>query len=80
MHILATEGCFSDDGFFYVPSINIDTETLEKIFIHEIFKMLMSKSLITQRVIELISSWRHSDFGVYLRKENKSKRGKVNRK
>ena len=55
MHILAADGCFGGDGFFYVPSINIDTASLEKIFIHKIFKMLVSKGLITQRVIELIS-------------------------
>ena len=26
MHILATDGCFGDDGFFYAPSISIDTD------------------------------------------------------
>ena len=65
MHILTADGCFSCDGFFYAPSTSIDTASLEKLFIHKIFKMLMSKGLITQRVIELISSWRHSGFGVY---------------
>lgn len=65
MHILAADGCFSGDGFFYAPSINIDTASLEKLFIHKIFKMLLSKGLITERVIELISSWRHTGFGVY---------------
>jgi len=39
MHILAADGCFSGDGFFYAPSINIDTTLLEKLFIHKIFKM-----------------------------------------
>ena len=65
MHILAADGCFGDDGFFYAPSINIDTESLEKLFIHKIFKMLLAKGLITERVIELISSWRHTGFSVY---------------
>ena len=31
----------------------------------EVFKMLLSKSLITERVVELIHSWAHSGFGVY---------------
>jgi len=65
MHILVADGCFGGDGFFYASSINIDTASLEKLFIHKIFKMLMSKGLITERVVALISSWRHSGFGVY---------------
>ena len=64
MHILAADGCFSGDGFFYVPSISIDTASLEKLFVHKIFKMLLKKGLITERVIDLISSWRHTGFGV----------------
>ena len=55
MHILAADGCFSGDGFFYAPGIDIDTESLEKLFIHKIFKLLLSKGLITKRTIELIS-------------------------
>ena len=72
MHILAADGCFSSDGFFYAPSINIDTASLEKLFIHKIFKMLLRKGLITERIVELIGTWKHTGFGVYLRKENKS--------
>jgi hypothetical protein len=72
VHILAADGCFSDDGFFYVPSINIDTGSIEKLFIHKIFKLLLKKGLITERVVELISSWRHTGFSTYLRKEDKS--------
>jgi len=64
MDILAADGCFSNDGFFYAPSININNASLEKIFIHKIFKMLLSKGFITERVIELISSWKHTGFGV----------------
>jgi len=65
IHILAADGCFSDDGFFYAPSINIDTEIIKKLFIHKIFKLLLKKNLITEGVIELISSWRHSGFSTY---------------
>ena len=65
MHILVADGCFGQDGLFYVPSISIDTALLEKLFIHRIFKMLLRKGLITERVIELISSWKHTGFGVY---------------
>jgi hypothetical protein len=31
MHVLAADGCFGGDGFFYAPSINIDTASLEKV-------------------------------------------------
>ena len=65
MHILAADGCFSGDGFFYAPAINIDMASIEKLFIHRIFKMLIAKGLITQRVIDLILSWRHTGFGIY---------------
>ena len=65
MHILAADGCFSGDGFFYVPSIDIDTASIEKLFIHRIFKMLLAKGFITEKIIDLISSWRHTGFGVY---------------
>ena len=65
MHILAADGCFGGDGFFYAPSMSIDTATLEKLFIHKIFKMLLKKGLIGQRTLDLILSWAHSGFGVY---------------
>jgi hypothetical protein len=65
MHILAADGCFSGDGFFYAPSINIDTASIEKLFIHKIFRMLLARGLITQRTIDLIMSWRHTGFSVY---------------
>ena len=32
---------------------------------HKIFKMLLRKGLITERVVELINSWAHTGFGVY---------------
>jgi len=65
MHILAADGCFSGDGFFYAPSTSIDTASLEKLFIHKIFKMLLSKNLITSSTVDLIHSWRHTGFSVY---------------
>jgi len=48
----------------YVPSIDIDTASIEKLFVHRIFKMLLARSFITERVIELISSWAYTGFGV----------------
>ena len=65
IHILAADGCFCGDGFFYAPSIDIDTAAIEKLFIHRIFKMLLKKNLITERLVELIHSWRHTGFSTY---------------
>ena len=80
MHILAADGCFGDDGFFYAPSINIDTASLEKLFVHKIFKMLLARGLITERVVDLISSWAHSGFGVYCGKRINPKDAKSTEK
>ncbi|MHB8281128.1 MAG: transposase, partial [Candidatus Humimicrobiaceae bacterium] len=77
MHILAADGCFSGDGFFYAPAINIDTATLEKLFIHKIFKMLLAKGLMGKRTIDLILSWRHTGFGVYCGKRIHSKEARA---
>ncbi|MGM0366301.1 MAG: transposase [Actinomycetota bacterium] len=65
IHILAADGCFSPDSFFYAPSINIDTDLIEKLFIHRIFKLLLKKGLITEGVVELIASWSHTGFSTY---------------
>ena len=65
IHIPAADGCFSGDGFFYVPPIDIDTASIERLFIHRIFKLLLKKNLIGQRIIDLILSWKHTGFGVY---------------
>jgi len=40
---MAADGCFGKDGYFYASPINIDTESLVKLFIHKIFKMLLSR-------------------------------------
>jgi len=65
MHILVSDGCFGQGGFFYASPIRIDTSNLEKLFIYKIFKMLLSKGLITERTVEFILSWTHSGFEIY---------------
>ncbi|MBC7334075.1 MAG: hypothetical protein H5T85_06445 [Actinobacteria bacterium] len=62
---MVTDCCFSGDGFLYAPPSNIDTESIEKLFIHKIFMMLLSNNLITTRTVDIISLWRHSCFSVY---------------
>jgi len=65
LHILAADGGFGGSGIFYASTVNLDASTLEPIFSHKILSMLKKKGLIGDRVIELISNWRHSGFNVY---------------
>jgi len=37
----------------------------EEIFRHNVFKMLLSKGKITQELVDMLMSWRHSGFNVY---------------
>ena len=65
LHILAADGGFGASGMFYTSSIDINTDKIEPLFRHKVLSMLKRKGLITGRVIELVSSWRHSGFNVY---------------
>ena len=65
LHILVSDGCFGECGMFYASNIDINAEELEPLFRHKVLSMLKKKRLITDRVVELISSWRHSGFNVY---------------
>jgi len=63
-HILSTDGCFYGKGMFGVaPSFG--TKDLEKIFQHKLLKMLLCKGKITQDLINMLLSWRHSGFSVF---------------
>jgi hypothetical protein len=37
---------------------------LEKLFQYKVFKMLLSRKKITEDLIEMLLSWRHSGFNV----------------
>jgi len=64
VHILCTDGCFYGKGMFRVAP-PFDTGDLEKIFQHKLLKMLLSKGKITQDLINMLLSWRHSGFSVF---------------
>jgi len=38
---------------------------LEEIFRHKVFKMLLSKGKITEGLVRMLMSWRHSGFNVF---------------
>jgi Zn finger protein HypA/HybF involved in hydrogenase expression len=64
LHVLSTDGCFYGNGMFRVVP-RFETNQLEEIFRHKVFKMLLSKGKITQDLVSMLLSWRHSGFNVY---------------
>jgi hypothetical protein len=40
----------------------LDTGPLEEVFHHTVLKLLLRKGKITEEVVKLILSWRHSGF------------------
>ena len=64
LHVLCSDGCFYGEGMFRVAP-RFTTKTLEEIFRHNVFKMLLSKGKITQDLINMLMSWRHSGFNVF---------------
>ena len=65
LHILCADGGFKDNGTFYAAGKDLNAESLEPLFRHKLLSMLVKRGIITERVIELISSWHHSGFNVY---------------
>jgi len=64
LHVLATDGCFYNDGAFMIcPPLK--TTELEEVFRHEVFKMLKAEGKINDTVIENMLNWHHSGFNVY---------------
>jgi len=64
LHVLASDGCFYGQGMFRVAP-RFETKQLELIFRHNVFKMLLSKGKITQDLVNMLMSWRHSGFNVF---------------
>jgi len=64
LHVIATDGCFSDIGIFNIAP-TAKTADVQELFRHEVFKMLKAEGKITDAVIENMMAWRHSGFNVY---------------
>ena len=64
LHILGTDGGFYGNGMFRVAP-RFETKHLEEIFRHKVFKMLLSRGKITQDLVSMLLSWRHSGFNVF---------------
>jgi hypothetical protein len=52
VHILGTDVCLYGDGMFRVAP-HFETRGIEEIFRHNVFKMLLSKGIITQDLVNM---------------------------
>jgi hypothetical protein len=64
LHIPCTDGCFYRNAMFRVGP-RFETKDIEEIFRHNVFKMLLSKGIITQDLVSMLLSWRHCGFNVF---------------
>jgi len=64
-HILVTDGCFYGNKGMFRVAPPLELKKLEAIFRHKVFRMLLSKGKVTQEMITMLSTWRHSGFNVF---------------
>jgi hypothetical protein len=64
-HILVTDGCFYGSRGMFRVAPPLELKKLEAIFRHKVLKMLLSKGKVTQEMITMLSTWRHSGFNVF---------------
>jgi hypothetical protein len=64
-HILVTDGCFYGNKGMFRVAPPLELKKLEAIFRHKVLKMLLNKGKITQEIVAMLSSWRHTGFNVF---------------
>ncbi|TRZ75934.1 MAG: transposase [Deltaproteobacteria bacterium] len=64
-HILVTDGCFYGSKGMFRVATPLELKKLEAIFQHKILRMLLFKRKISEEMIRMLSTWRHSDFHVF---------------
>ena len=64
-HILVTDGCFYGNKGMFRVAPPLELKKLEAIFRHKVLRMLLNKGKITQEMIAMLSTWRHSGFNVF---------------
>ena len=64
-HTLVTDGCFYGRNGMFRVALPLELKKLEAIFRHKVFKMLLAKGKITEEMIAMLSTWRHSGFNVF---------------
>jgi ribosomal protein S27E len=64
-HILVTDGCFYGNRGMFRVATPLELKKLEAIFQHKVLRMLVSKRKISEEMIRMLSTWRHSGFNVF---------------
>jgi hypothetical protein len=64
-HILVTDGFFYGDGGMFRVAPPLELKKLEAIFRHKVLRTLLNRGKITQEMIAMLSTWRHSGFHVF---------------
>jgi len=64
-HILVTDGCFYGNNGMFRVAPPLELKKLEAIFRHKALRTLLNKGKITQEMIAMLSTWRHSGFHVF---------------
>ena len=64
-HTLVTDGCFYGRNGMFRVALPLELKKLEAIFRHKVFKMLLAKGKITEEMIAMLSTWRHSGFSLH---------------
>jgi hypothetical protein len=59
LHLIVTDGCFSDGGTF-TKGPDPEPKDLMELFRYEVLKMLKAEGKINDAVIENMLSWRHT--------------------
>jgi hypothetical protein len=64
-HILVTDGCFYGNKGMFRVAPPLELKKLEAIFRRTVLRMLLNKRKITQEMVRMLSTWRHSGFNVF---------------
>jgi len=64
-HILVTDGCFYGNRGMFRVAPPLELKKLEATFRHTVLRMLLNKGKITQEMVWMLSTWRHSGFNVF---------------
>jgi hypothetical protein len=67
VHALITDSCWDREGNQYnMPEISdSDLKVIVELFAALIFRMLLEENMISQELVEKMSSWKHSGFSVH---------------
>ena len=67
VHALITNTCWDREGNHYaMPKIGTaDFEVIEELFAASVFRMLLEEGMISEELVEKMSSWKHSCFSIH---------------